>query len=125
MDSGIRAAGGASLTICDTSIFSSITTPTVWTDLDLSGNVGAKATLVFLAVTCANTSFPFAFRKNGDAKEFFYNNSAKPLGVACVNMPGGAIYLVAAVFTDASGILEWKTINTGQQTDIILLGYLN
>jgi hypothetical protein len=109
--SGVKwaaAGGGASLTVSETEVFSG-TSPTSWTDLDLSGTIGSNAALVLLKFCYPDAgNYTFAVRKNGDTDEFYtvYANAAR--GVALAESYQG-IFFALLVATDSSGVIEWKT----------------
>lgn len=94
---------GATLTLIDTEVFSG-NCPTSWTDLNLSGIIGAQVTMVLLRVTCA-TRFT-AFRRNGDTHEYL-NASTYPGGTALIGGRTG-VNFTALVTTDSGGIIEWN-----------------
>jgi len=98
---------GATLTVVDTGVFSD-TAPTDWTDLDLSGIVGAQATLVILKVL-GEAGKVRAFRKNGDTDNFYstFVATGASYGPAAVKTIG-AVRAVVMVATDTGGIIEWK-----------------
>lgn len=85
--------------------------PDTWTDLDLSGEVGANKAKVFLKVYNNGASnFRFAVRKNGDTDFAFpIADYVRGTQLAMV-IAGQAAYL--SVVTDASGIIEWKSGGT-------------
>lgn len=87
-------SNGATLTVAETEVFSG-TSPTSWTDLNLSGVVGANAALVILKEFGSGYGQPCGFRRNGDTDD-------ASLGQA-LN------WKVHIVPTDANGIVEWKT----------------
>jgi len=101
-------SGGATLTVADTEVFND-TPPTSWTDLDLSGTVGAQATLVMLKFIAKSSGYGFnrvAVRRNGDTDEFFHTVDV-PLGVATAE--GDYDYhIVLLVTTDTDGRIEWR-----------------
>lgn len=112
------AAAGATLTIAETEVYNGTPSQAVWTDLDLSGTVGAQVTLVLLKFSNAyNTRW--AVRKNGDTDEFY---DAASEGVAC-GASAANEHVVLLVTTDASGIIEW--ISEGNNpTTIDIIAYI-
>ena len=109
-----QVAGGASLTVSETEVFASgSTTPTAWTDLDLSGTVGANAALVLLKVARAGGTQFVAVRKNGDTDEFYSGTAMGGCAAAALQT---AIHTVFLVATDNSGKIEWK--NNAARTDV-------
>lgn len=107
---------GAALTVAETEVFSG-TAPTSWTDLDLSGTVGANSALVLLKVY-READYYAAFRKNGDTDEF-YVAEANTKGVAIGYTSGQ--HCVVLVATDDAGKVEWITgsATAGWTVDII------
>jgi len=104
------------LTICDTEVFNAAT-PTAWTDLALSGTVGAQATLVVLKVS-PTADVTIAFRKNGDTDEHYI--SASDAGTA-IGQCKQDIYHIFVIPTDDAGIIEWKaSAAIGCQVKVIL-----
>ena len=98
---------GIELTIAETEVFSG-TSPTTWTDLDLSGTIGAKASLVLLKVYTSTNSENVGFRKNGDTDEQ-YSATGNYSHSAAMFFSGVAWHAVW-VATDNAGIVEWKTL---------------
>ncbi len=99
------SASLASLTYSNAEVFNG-TSPTAWTDLDLSGTVGAKTALVLLKCGDANDRM-IAVRTNGDTDEF-YADVVTPSGVALADGKN-THKAVLLVCTDSSGVIEWKT----------------
>lgn len=95
------------------------TSPTTWTDLDLSSYVGAEHKLVLLKVkaTSANTS---AFRPDGDTDEYYSVNSYSGCNRAWTT---AAVFGMAIVETGSNGIVEWRTF-AAEAFEIWLLGYM-
>ena len=62
--------GGATLVVSETEVFNG-TSPTVWTDLDLSGTIGANVAIVLLKFSSGANAW-IAVRKNGDTDQFYY-----------------------------------------------------
>lgn len=112
-------SAGATLTIAETQVFSG-TSPTTWTDLDLSGVIGANPTLVLLKCGHATLSNTYAVRKNGDTDEFYQANYSA--GVA--NGEIGAIHLALLVATDSAGIIEWTTRRANAGTTVDIIAYI-
>jgi len=126
-DSGVAAGvkwaaggvGGATLTVAETEVFND-TSPTAWTDLDLSGTIGSQATLVLLKIQADVDIRTIAVRKNGDTDEFYNTTlAAKTMGCA-IGVGGTNAQIVLLVATDGGGIIEWKVSGEGTITiDII------
>lgn len=96
------------------------TSPTSWTDLDLSSYVGSNRALVFLKVKENTAERSIGFRTNGDTEDAL--NETIPSGCASVRIPNGEIAYVI-IETDAAGIIEWKA-QGADNIDIWLMGYM-
>ena len=121
---GSLGTAGAALTATETEVFSG-NAPTAWTDLDLSGTVGANAALVLIKLqnTTATDMRAVAFRKNGDTDEFWgpgQDDSAS--GCALVNILM-TFHLVLLVATDNAGKIEWKA-EIGAAATIDIIAYI-
>lgn len=87
------------------------TSPTSFTDLDLSSIVGTASRVVLLKVTNGTTTVAFHFRKNGEA-------GSPPVGATgshasrTSEITSGQIAYVITV-TDSAGIVEWMSTQTG------------
>ena len=104
------------LTVAETQVFNAAGV-VGWTDLNLSGTVGAQATLVLLKVIAVGTGNTTAFRKNGDTDEFYRATTSQ--GMALADVPTVA-HVVLMVATDANGIVERYSESTNVITvDII------
>jgi len=102
------------VTLVDVQVFSG-TSPTTYTDLDLSGVVGANEAIVMLRVYNDINPATYYFRENGRTVD------TSPDGV----MGGSAgsieeIYFI--VKTDSSGIVEWMS-SVAQTTYIWVIAY--
>ena len=116
--------GGASLTVpAGTGIEAfNGTSPTAWTDLDLSGTVGSNATLVLLKVYLAGLQKAIAFRKNGDTDEYYTTSTADSRG--CALIESVAAFLVTIVVTDNLGKIEWKTEQASFGSTVGIIAYI-
>ncbi len=112
------AGGGASLTVIagvGTEVYNS-TSPTSWTDLVLSGTIGAQATLVMLKIFSGAAAYRVCVKQNGDTDEMYqqgdgYTNAQR-------SDVGGHGYFW--VHTDANGIIEWRTQSaTNMTVDVV------
>jgi len=115
-----RAGGGSILTVAETEVFSD-TAPESWTDLNLSGTVGAQATLVVLKIS-GTTNNRFAVRRNGDTDEFYYVGAEFPMGCATFQTTAN-VHGVLLVATDASGLIEWIS-ESNPATTIDVIAYI-
>ena len=101
-------SAGATMAFVDTQVFSG-TSPSAFTDLDLSGVVGSNVALVMLRVNTGSVNERAQFRTNGDTSDFAgyaTGNSA--------NQRYGYIW----VKTDSAGIVEWHT--SGDQAGAVI-----
>ncbi len=100
--------------VAETEVYNAAS-PTAWTDLDLSGTIGAQLSIVMIKVSHNNNSVEsVAFRKNGDTDEFYSTQTpdycAGSVSLAAIDGIGfGGIHNVFLVATDASGVIEWRT----------------
>lgn len=84
----------------------SASTPTSWTDLDLSSIVGSNQAVCLLKVKDDSTGESIAARRNGDTDEYFLDPE-KSTGVSMSRVPDGTSTYILVV-TDSSGIIEIK-----------------
>ncbi len=114
----LASAGGATLTVSETEVFNAAA-PTSWTDLDLSGTIGAQVTLVLLKVHKTTGGGDYlAVRKNGDTDEQ-YQTAANALGVGEA-YTASSFWHVLAVVSDSIGKIEWRAGGTDTHTiDVI------
>lgn len=112
------APTGASLTVAETEVFNG-TSPTAWTNLDLSGTIGANASLVLLKIG-SPTSIAGAFRPDGDTDEY-YSSIIKGTHLFKVTNPARASLVILC--TSSAGIVEWKTSQAKADTVISILAY--
>lgn len=116
-------APGLELEVSETQVFNG-TSPTSWTDLDLSSTIGAKESLVLLKIAGIDTKW-FAFRKNGDTGNYGPANHQTPAGCAYVMASIGTGYSYAVwVATDSNGIVEWIT-ETAETYTVSVIAYVN
>ena len=115
-------AAPARMTIAETEVYSAATPgASAWTDLDLSAVVGANLALVVLKVTAGNNC-QWAFRKNGDADEFY---SAGVVMVGCAKAyTTVGLFDVVLVATDATGIIEWEASAGVANATIDVMAYI-
>lgn len=111
----------AKLTVAETEVFSG-TSPTTWTDLDLSAVVGANYAEVMLKVYSATANKGMAFRKKGDTDEFL-EGVQFITGVACVHVYNAGRHYVVKVFTNAAGVIQWKH-ETASTVTIDVMGFI-
>ncbi len=117
----LAGAGGAALTViagAGTEVFNG-TSPTSWTDLDLSGTIGSNNALVVL-----KKNFPAqdtaAFRQNGDTDQQYVAGFSS--GVAMVEQ--SSQHCLVLVPTDSSGVIEWITEAARASTTIDVVAYI-
>ena len=95
------------------------TSPTTWTDLDLSSYVGTRRVVVFLRVNAGGTLL-LGFRENGiSLSNYFFNTDQ--CGASFIQMYSGTGGY-AIVQTDTSGIIELEGSAT-VDCDVWLEGY--
>jgi hypothetical protein len=99
-------AAGAVLVVAETEVFNGAA-PVAWTDLDLSGTIGAQATLVILKVECTTVAAhpAVAFRRNGDTDQLYYAGS-KGCSLAEVAQTY-TLHVIYLTLSDTSGVIEW------------------
>lgn len=102
------AAALAVLTVAETEVFDG-TSPTSWTDLDLSSVVGANVALVMLKVLSTGEGEVKAFRKNGDTDESYSGGGSDYVSWGVSTVDTKTIYTNVIVVTDAAGKIEWRT----------------
>lgn len=114
----IEALSFVLLTIAETQVFSG-TSPTTWTDLDLSAVVGSNAALVFLKVYCGTPSRYTAFRKNGDTDDYSHHQESAA-HFASISSGFG----IVVVPTDTDGVIEWEMDTATASVTIDVVAYL-
>jgi len=125
MNSGATApewAGvGATLIVAETEVFNAAA-PVAWTDLDLSGTIGANTALVLLKIIQNGAVVrTVAFRKNGDTDEFYLASTSIGCALGDTASTNHAVFLVA---TDSSGVIEWITEGDSQPATIDVMAYI-
>ena len=118
------AFNGAALTLCDVEVFSG-TSPTSWTDLDLSGTVGSNEALVILKITTVQFNLnATAVRKNGDTDEF-HNVNAETNAYGCALAKAFiGVHAVFLVTTDNTGKIEWKAESSRPDATVDIITYI-
>jgi len=103
----------------ETEVFNG-SSPTVWTDLDLSSVVGSNYALVFLKLknVVAATTY-FSFRKNGETE---VSKGDMP-GVSTIKVIEATSWYVWT-FTDITGKIEWLANAARAGTIIDIVAYL-
>ena len=120
-------ADRAALTVGKVEVFSG-NSPVGWTDLDLSGTVGANPALVVLEIWNSGGGINLwatAVRANGDTDEYWSNAFEDyAYGTALGHLQGGvaALFVVA---TDALGVIEWSTEFARGATTVDIVAYIN
>jgi hypothetical protein len=101
--------------IPNTSAFSA-SSPTSYTDLDLSSIVGARSCVVLLKVKNSGaTNVTYYFRKNGDTDTINGTGEANGVSHTDIVATGGTFAYVICI-TDSSGIVEWYSDDGGVGT---------
>jgi len=122
IDEWPTGGGGGGGAVFDTTMVFTGTSPTSFTDLDLSSVIGANQKMVQLVIHNANRHH--FVQRNGTSRSFSLNTSVQPGGTQYYrtqNIGGGAACTVV-VATDTSGVIEWAT-NGGIDTQIYLEAY--
>ncbi|KKM73561.1 hypothetical protein LCGC14_1409120, partial [marine sediment metagenome] len=117
--------GGASVTIIatqGTEVYNN-TKAVAWDDLDLSGTIGAKSSLVILGVYASNP-VTVAFRTNGNGDQYYRLLDGYSWGTQCVDLNGNA-HCTVIVLTDSAGLIEWYAEVNNRAVIIDVLGYIN
>lgn len=112
----------------NTVVFATAAPPTSWADLDLSGSVGSKRSLVLLELSMdsANPGTPLrvGFRPNGDTSDYMPSSVTVPMGAAGCALDADEVTALV-VETDASGVVEWQAHSAvTRDCSIRLLGAL-
>ena len=92
------------------------TSPTSYTDLDLSGTVGSNQAVCLIKVFNNSgdaASQTYSFRKDDDANNFFEG------GLGGVNILPDQIAIYLLIVTDGTGVVEWKS--TQAKTTVITM----
>jgi len=117
-------AAGAKLYVSEVTVYNGAA-PTSWTDLDLSGTVGAKSTLVLLKI-CLAATLKIAFRPNGDTDSFYNNVTPGDSGYGCSHVyTTNSVAAVILVQTDSAGIIEWQASSALNPCPIKTIAWIN
>lgn len=97
----------------------SLTMDNAWHDLDLSAIVGTGQKLIFLFISVQDGTVGayFHLRKNGQSNA----NNISGVNIIVANQYH---YLVAAVFCDTSGVIEYKASETFSNINITIIGWI-
>ena len=117
--------GGATFTVSGATVIDAQASPETWTELDLSGIVGANSALVILGITATADMDATAVRMAGDTNEYYDAAAdATAFGVALGHHESGAgATMVLMCITSTAGKIEWKTEAT-QTATIKLIAYI-
>ena len=114
-----------------TSIWSGITLPTSWTDIDLSSHIGSRHALVFLKVEGANSNWVngLTFRPKDDLDppdDWFWDGNNVSKGTSIIKANDSTFEGLVCCLTDSSGVLQvrGKTAYSTNTVSIELVGYL-
>lgn len=119
---GNLPGGGGGLTVSGSTVFSG-SSPTSWTDLDLSTYVGENSALVILSISGDGDMNATAVRQNGDTLQYYDNGvEANAYGAALAHHDADAVLILICV-TDTAGVIEWIT-ETSQTASIKLIAYV-
>jgi len=116
---GKSGGGGSTLVVAETLVFDGNTpNPAAYTDLDLSGVVGANAAVVLLKyvnLTGANPSI--WLRRNGDAG--LTNGSH-----CAASFPSPNYSARLFIETDNNGVVEWRCSSVGLRIQFFIEAYI-
>jgi hypothetical protein len=97
------------------------TSPSTWTDLDLSSVVGAKQRVVLLRFSTTGTSIALAIKTKGDTKTYTTNSSYS--SNSAMYIPNNTYSGTLIVKTDTSGVIQWYTSGSVAGVMIDVLAY--
>ena len=103
------------------SIIHSGAAPTSFTDVDLSGIIGAKRAFVFLRVFCDTNDTAIYLRPNGETVPIGAT-IIEECGTTALSLDENTIGYVC-VITDAAGVIEWRSSRSGSAMSLTLLCY--
>jgi len=116
-------AGGATFVVSGAQAFSG-SSPTSWTDLDLSSIVGASQALVMLQFKAGNDMNALAVRTNGDTEEYYHTSSdASAQGLQLAHHDSVNV-LSLMVVTDSAGVIEWRTETSSGSAVVNVVMYI-
>lgn len=104
--------------------------PAAYADLDLSAIVGAVRALVVLEVYSNQNSVDdcYTFRPKGSTYDYHQTVAGLGLGgCSVVDLKDNAASPEAGIaicITDSSGFVQWYAATGGEQTKVVLLGYI-
>lgn len=115
----IYATNVGQINFIDTQAFSG-TSPTGYTDLDLSSIVGSNTAMVYLYVVTSGANNIYGFRPNGNSTNTLHNNANDGLfSISAADSRASS----ALVITDGSGVIEWMG-NSATTTEIRVHAYI-
>jgi hypothetical protein len=90
-----------------------------WRDLDLSSIIGTGEKLVFIFISCQDNTANayFQLRKNGQSNA----NNISGINILVANVYH---YLVASVFCDSNGIIEYKASEAFSNINMTIIGWV-
>lgn len=113
-------AAGATLTVATTEVFSG-TSPSSYTDLDLSGVVGENVALVILKIYNPRASTQSkGFRANGETEFSRYTYDAAHSNAQAI----ATDFCMVIVHTDSGGIVEWRDSNANANSTVDIVAYI-
>lgn len=120
------AVKGAWQQTSGTTVYSGSLTANTWTDIDLSGTIGARSALVFLRIRgTACGSCAFEVRAKGENYRVGYTAAATGLGGGSTggqHEAGKVLYVTTD--TNSAGVIQILSVFT-MNTEVMLRGYLN
>lgn len=109
------------INICDTEVFSGAS-PSTWTDLDLSGTVGANEAWALIRITAGASGLGVtAVRMDGDTSDYYASGDTTGIYRMSITANRAAVTLVP---TSSSGIMEWKCEAAVASTTVDVIGYI-
>lgn len=97
--------------------------PTSWTDLDLSGVVGTRCAVVFLKFTSNQDMNAIAVRQNGDSDDYYSASSEQNAYGICMAHHDNDADLVLMCLTDGNGVIEWIT-ETSRTCQVYVMAFI-
>lgn len=115
--------GGATFVVSGVQAFSG-DSPTGWSELDLSGIIGANPALVMLRLHAGSDMDATSVRTLGDTVEYYSSAAdASAQGMALAHHDStNAIVLM--VLTDGTGKIEWRTEKSVGDATVVVMAYI-
>lgn len=120
---GGSGGGGANFTISGSEVFSG-SSPTSWTELDLSSIVGTNKALVILRFKAGSDMDALAVRTKGDTEEYYSATSDTTAQGLALAHHDSVNVVVLMVITDALGKIEWITETESASASVVVMAYI-